>query len=81
MKRALLLLALLLSSCGSLHYNETTKAWFCVICAAFERTMNSKQEKGPDVPGLNSKSTQDFSDPEKDGAPQKNADKNQPVRP
>ena len=44
-------------------------------------TKSTVNKKGPDEPGLKTKSTQDFSDPEKDGAPEADRKKYQPVRP
>jgi len=81
MKRALLLVSLLLSSCAALHYDEQTRVWVCVICAGFDHGLKTGKEKSPDAPGLNSKSTQDFRDPEKDQTPKADAHKNLPVKP
>jgi hypothetical protein len=81
MKRALLLVSLLLSSCGTLYYDERTQAGFCFLCAWLDHGLKTSKEKGPEVPGLNSKSTQDFRDPEKDQAPKADAHKNLPVKP
>ena len=80
MQRLALLLILLLGSCTH-YYDERTRGGFCLLCAWFDRGVNVSKEKGPDEPGLNSKSTQDFRDPEKDQAPKADAHKNLPVKP
>jgi len=74
---ALVLTTLSLSSCGSMQ--ATNETLVCIVaCVHMKSTVN---KKGPDEPGLKTKSTQDFSDPEKDGAPEADRKQDQPVRP
>lgn len=72
MMRALLfLLPLLLSSCATIE--ASGRVFWCFLCASAEV---KAKKNGPEQPGRsNTKSTQDFSDPEKDQAPQDDAKK------
>lgn len=68
MKRSLLLLSLLLlNSCASVDASNETL--ICILACVQSKTHVKKN--GPEEPGrLNTKSTEDFSDPQKDQAPQ-----------
>ena len=67
--RALLLLLVLpgLASCGSMQVSNETL--ICILACVHSKT-DAKKIGPQDAGRLNTKSTQDFSDPEKDQAPQ-----------
>ena len=79
MRNALLPLLLLLSSCSTVSIDATVRAWWCLGCIAIE--VDTRAKKEPADAGSKTKSTEDFSDPQKDEAPKADADKNQPVKP
>ena len=47
LKRLLLLLTLLLASCGALHYDEQTKVWVCFICGGIDHGLKGKKDETP----------------------------------
>lgn len=71
MRRLLLLLTLLpLSSCSSV--NVEGEQLICILGCIHTRVKADK--KPAEAAGSNTKSTEDFSDPQKDQAPKANAD-------
>lgn len=65
---ALALTTLLLNGCAAVE--ASSRATWCFVCATLEV---KAKKNGPEEPGRsNTKDTQDFSDPEKDQAPQDN---------
>lgn len=76
LRRLLLLLLFPLSSCSSVKMDA--EQLICLFCVHTK----VKAEKRPEQVGPSkTKSTEDFSDPQKDQTPQDDADKKLPVKP
>jgi hypothetical protein len=73
--RLLILLTLLLGSCSAVQVEGENL--ICFLCMHTK----VKADKKPAEAGSKTKSTEDFSDPQKDQAPQDDAEKQQPVKP